>query len=985
MSGLFGGGGSPSLSNTQPAQVGILIQTSAYGMALPIVYGRNRVPGNLIWYGAFTAIPHTTTSSAGGGGGKGGGGAVSQTNTSYTYTASLMLGIAEGEIQGVGSVWADKTFHATNDLFTIFDGSQSQGEWGYLSSTFPDQAVAYSRIAYAAAANYDLGTGTSLPNHTFEVSGILGEPISTTSLVDANPSDILVDYLTNPIYGAGFPASKLGNWSQYWNYCQANGFLFSPVYDSQKPAHDAVTQMMLLTNSGVYYSEGLLKIVPFGDSVVTGNGATFTPNITPIYDLTDDDYDSSATDPIIITRIAPADAYNQIQIEHVNRGNQYNVEVAEAKDQTSIDMYGLRTQSPISAHEITLPEVGRSIAQLLLQRAVYIRNQYEFKLGIRFCLLEPTDYVTLTDSALGLNQVPVRILSIEEDSSDLFTVIAEDAPAGVSNHALYQTPSGASSSNNFNKTPGYTNNPTIFEPPDTLANGLAVWVGASGGDDWGGCQVWVSNDGSSYQQIAVIRTKSRDGVLTAILPSGSDPDTTHTLSVDLSQSNGQLLSASQLDVDTFNTLAYVDGELIAYRDATLTAANKYNLSYLRRGVYGTTIGAHAVGTQFARVDGSMAQIPYDASRIGQNLYIKLPAFNIYGGGLQTLADVSPYTYKITGWALFSPLPNVQNIVSNFNNFVGGLTTIYWDAVSDFRNPIDYEIRQGSSWETGKVIGRTAVTRSVVPSSGQYWIAAHYAQNGIDTYSGLPSPVYIATASLQNNIVDTFDERSSGWTGSKTNLVVNSGSLELTSSSGLVTSANGTYELPSAHAVNIGRVAPCNVLMDFVINGVPVNENILTSADVFGISDLLDSALGTNINIVPQIAIADSSGVYGAWQNFTPGYYNAQYFKARFLVSTSDLTINAVIQDFVFSVDVPDRQDSGTITTLTAGSTISYVDPFNGGANGSAVPAVQITIVNAQLGDTYVLSNQTATGFTVRVIDSTGTGVARTVNWSSKGY
>ena len=70
---------------------------------------------------------------------------------------------------------------------------------------------------------------------------------------------------------------------------------------------------------------------------------------------------------------------------------------------------------------------------------------------------------------------------------------------------------------------------------------------------------------------------SRMGVLTAQLVSSADPDTTHTLAVDVTQSTGILNSGTQSDCDNFRTLCYVDGELISYEDATLTGPFHYDL------------------------------------------------------------------------------------------------------------------------------------------------------------------------------------------------------------------------------------------------------------------------------------------------------------------------------------------------------------------------------------------------------------------------
>src|SRR5947209_13769580 len=143
----------------------------------------------------------------------------------------------------------------------------------------------------------------------------------------------------------------------------------------------------------------------------------------------------------------------------------------------------------------------------------------------------------------------------------------------------------------------------------------------------------------------------RPGVLSAPLPGHADPDAADTLAVDLTQSQGQLLSGTIADADDFVTLCYCDGELLSYQTATLTAAYEYDLTYLRRGVYGTPIGAHSGGSSFARFgpnDPSLFRYRYPASFIGNTVSVKLPAFNIFGQSLQGLAGLTPTSYTLTG-------------------------------------------------------------------------------------------------------------------------------------------------------------------------------------------------------------------------------------------------------------------------------------------------------------------------------------------------
>ena len=118
MAGLFVHSPSNNAS-VQPAALGLSVSTSVYGLTLPVIYGATRVPGNMIWYGAFTATPQYTQSSSGKGGGS------QTTQTGYGYSASFMLGLSEGPINSVNAVWNNGVLDTT-DTFTTFTGGSSQ-------------------------------------------------------------------------------------------------------------------------------------------------------------------------------------------------------------------------------------------------------------------------------------------------------------------------------------------------------------------------------------------------------------------------------------------------------------------------------------------------------------------------------------------------------------------------------------------------------------------------------------------------------------------------------------------------------------------------------------------------------------------------------------------------------------------------------------------------------------------------------------------
>jgi hypothetical protein len=405
-----------------------------------------------------------------------------------------------------------------------------------------------------------------------------------------------------------------------------------------------------------------------GGISASGIGATttntFTPNTMPVYSLAEDDYivqessvginlgvtpggpalRSGATpitggftdDPLHIVRSTPADANNMIEVECLDRQNNYNTAVAEAFDQGSIDVYGVRRDTSTKARLITDPlYVGGMVSQLLLQRQLLYRNTYSFQLGWKYILLEPMDLVQITDSRLGASALTVRITAVEEDDEGMLSITAEDFFGAYSPTVLYPPANFSPSASpsilgvgggtaapaakqvsggavggfvpNWSASPGDVNTPLIFEPPAALLSGdLEIWIALSGGPNWGGAQVWISSDDDSYAFAGTVSGPAGQGVLAATIGnSGGSPDTTDTCSVDLTESRGQLFSVSATDAANLVTLCYMGGELFAYQTASLTSSYHYNLSTLYRGAYGTTAASHPIGTQFARIDQSI--------------------------------------------------------------------------------------------------------------------------------------------------------------------------------------------------------------------------------------------------------------------------------------------------------------------------------------------------------------------------------------------
>lgn len=985
--GLFGGGS--ATSSVSPTYSSLAVQTSVAGKAITKIYGTSRIAGNLVWYGDFASHAQ----SGGGGGGKGGGGG--STVSGYTYSASVVIGLCAGPILGVGTVWQDKDAVADGLAgigASLFLGEAAPRPWGYLTSAYPAQAVSYAGLACVAAANMDLGTSASPPNYNFEVAGAGVASIGA----DADPAFCVRDILTDAASGAGLDADLIGDLSDYSAWCAALGLGLSPVLDTQNALRDALNDWLDATQAAAVWSGGRLRVVPYADGPV----GAYVPDLTPVMGFTDDDYLPQDGDPPVkVTRADPADLYNRFTVEYLDRSTRYNTSTVTSEDAANIDAYGIRAEGNQSWHFLTSATAAQTAADLRRQRILGVLATYEWRSWDKAALLEPMDLVSVTDAALGLAAALVRVTRIEEVDDGIFAITAEDLP-GLS---VTDRPVAVSAGYSVNQgqTAPDINAPLLFEPPATLTGGdLELWAAVSGNGLWGGCVVYASDDGNTYGRVGTIAAPARQGSLVSRLPAGDALDTTHVPTLSLA-GPGILSSGTLADARNLNTLCWVDGELLAYQTATLVGAGLYQLSTLVRGADGTSIAAHAAGAAWCRVDDNLFRYPFDASRIGATLYLKFVSFNIWGGGMRTLAEVEPYAYTLQGTALASAPGDVDGLTTVYR---AGVLDLSWQPVEDVRG-LDYEVRMGASWASAQVVGRTANTEMASWGDGTYWVAAHYSvPGGAEVYSVTPAEVVVSGSQLVTNVIASHDEAATGWAGALAGVVQIGGALQLAGQGDIAQAGDvaaiaevssygnmagwGGYTVPAAHRVFIGRVAACQVVMSAAVRGQSVYDDVATITDMAGITDVSGAAAGVWVSARPQLRLSQDGVAWGDWQDWNAGRYSAMAFDFRLLIGSKVLQVAAVVTGFTVAVDVPDRADTTTVTPDASGAVIAYApSPFNGGPNGQPLPILSVAIVDGgSPGDTAQVSAAGLSGCTVTVYSAAGTAVAgRTVHVIAQGY
>lgn len=628
------------------------INTASYGEVVPEILGTTRVSGNIIDYDDFTAHEHKSTTKAGKGGG------AKHTNITYTYSVAAAIALCEGPIAGIGKVWRDKeVYEYPNEKIelTLFNGDIAQAPWPYMLSKHPEKALPYSGLAYMAGV-VDLGERGSLPQYNFEVYGKLRD---TGDGTDVNPADYIEHVLQS--VGADVQIEGIENFRAY---CKAADILIStPPEQKSAKAQQIINDIAEITNSLVFWSTDRLKIVPLADKPI----GTWTPANQIQYNLTADDFIAGTDGQLILyKRKDTSEAYNEATVEFINRANSYEKETVSFEVVADVQRNGLKPASKKSAHYLYTKARAQYYAEQLAMKRLYAKTQYTFRLDWAFCTLEVGDLVTLTDEACQLNRQIVVITAVNEAADGQLEFTAEGKPAGTYAPARYDVHENERPFIDYNKESPSVNDVAIFQTVGDVG-GNQVFIGVNAPSGWGGCSVWLSDNGENYSRIGSITQQARMGRLKyGFAPAGD------FCNVILNQ--GTLKGGTHIDAERANTLCWTNGEAFSYETAEMHPDNWYTLRGLVRGQYGTNAINHSAGERFIRVDEALFRYPYRKEDIGKTIHIKFTSINLFGSNEQELDEVQAYQYtltpyfipEVTGLTLYTKYYEITNRVKSFD-------------------------------------------------------------------------------------------------------------------------------------------------------------------------------------------------------------------------------------------------------------------------------------------------------------------------------
>jgi len=354
-------------------------------------------------------------------------------------------------------------------------------------------------------------------------------------------------------------------------------------------------------------------------------------------------------------------------------------------------------------------------------------------------------------------------------------------------------------------------------------------------------------------------------------------------------------------------------------------------------------------------------------------------------------------------------------VSNFAvNIVNNLAICSWTANEEL-DLSHYIIRHTPETSSPVYAGASVVADNISMATNQISLPAQtgtYMIKAVDVL-GITSITSTKKAVIRNQIADDFNAvttttQSTSFPGIKTDVEVvtrdstnflqiilgelfddHSGNFDsalgnFDDGGEVANNLDGFYDF-STNPIDLGAIY--NSYVTTSLTSTRFNENSLFDS----FEGLFDSQTGDfdgnyteqdDVNAKVQISTSNDDSTYTDYQDYVLGNYKARYIKLRVKMTTTNADSTPAISALSATIDMPDRTDSGddiASTTASGGKAITFSPAFK------ELQGLGISASNLATGDFYELSSKSATGFTIKFKNSSGTVVDRTFGYVAKGY
>lgn len=792
-----------------------------------------------------------------------------------------------------------------------------------------------------------------------------------------NPAWCFYDLLTNNRYGLGdfIPESQVDKWTLYAiaRYCDElvpDGFGGTePRYtcniylQNRQEAYTLVNSMASIFKGMPYWSSGSITLgydAP-SDPVYQFNNAN---TVDGMFNYVGSALKSRHT-VALVTWNDPEDFYRQ-KVEYV-------------EDADGIARFGI-IQTEVVAVGCTSRGQANRVGRWLLYTEQSETEVVNFKTGLEGHSIRPSQVIQVADENRAGTRMGGRIssatttqITVDKDVSTISGILTGSLSVIL--------PSGVLETRNI--TSVSTNTITVASPFSDIPQQNSVWM--------------VQTSALSLQTFRVISaTEEADGVNISALAHNPDK---YALIEDGLVLQPRVISSLSIVPSapaniTVSENLYEEGAdiktLVTVSWSPVDGAQWYAVSYKvgdRNYINLPNTSATSIDIRDA-LEGDYSIKVFSINTINKRSVPTETTATVYGKTLPP-ADVTDFSINIIGTQAhltWSPVGDLD--LSHYRIRHSRLTTgaTYSDAV-------DLVFK----------VSRPAVSIVVPAMTGTYFIKAY---DKLDNASiNAASSVALVNDITGLNVVETITE-SPLFTGAKVECDVTDEGLVLDTAldfdsvlgnfddiiglfdgGGGTTSTYGAYEF--ADILDLGNVYTSRITsyievgrVDYV-NTFDAREGDFdqTLGEFDGDPDSFDD---TNVELCVSTTNDDPLGTptWTDYRRFFVGDYSARGFRFKAILTSSDETASPILKVLRINVDMPDRVIGGndiTSGTGAGGYSVTFSPSFK------VAPSIGIMAQNLQQGDFYEIPTKSASGFTIRFKNSSGTVVSRVFDYVCKGY
>lgn len=363
------------------------------GATVSLIYGRVRVPGNIIWYGNLTS-KKTKTKSSGGKGEMMGGGNSGGEQVDYYCDCWQAVGI--GKLTLIDTYVNDEKAEIEATSKTWNDGTQA---------TYPTEpgsdANKVKGVAHIFIKRWFLGGTAQIPTVHYVVERVLATPLVYQNLSNgSNPAAVIYDLLTQAgVDGSRIDQDSFNNAATYFN---SAGYGINIAFDSQVTTSDAIDQILSYVEAIVYRNQSNQYAIK-----------AINPNDT--YSKEIDEYDIKG---FTLNRKAWVQMGTDFRGTFIDADNDYSERVVLASNYAAEKLAGNKNVVSIDLKCFRDKDTASKRVWNIMKRDSYPIATIKFTTNFKYGLVFPGDILRVYHELYGLAGVDFRVVSISQVDFD---------------------------------------------------------------------------------------------------------------------------------------------------------------------------------------------------------------------------------------------------------------------------------------------------------------------------------------------------------------------------------------------------------------------------------------------------------------------------------------------------------------------------------------------------------------------------------------